>query len=606
MASETRNIVESVLGGHMTRLVWTSTYAPVFPFTPQGYAVGALLPMILYLFRWGHRRGRGKFNAAFGASGKPSIRSVTERLVQEDEFASFRDGVGKVILGDLLLTSALENKRHAEGHEEQVQRCFPNHYMSSWIDLPTDAGNLRGVPEMIVALLNNQPKGETIIPFQESGRYRVGSRVEDNEFIRAFAPGVSTAGAQKSDLRSDKFDEGALLGIDQLVMVRLAQICGEAPTKAAGKGEPGPIPNQRSIATKASAAFREDLLVFFDCYGRLNVTPRVPLLSMLESAIAVGMTSIVLSTIEMLSYWSDKGRLPDEEGQRPFPVFVDCSTSADSVLRDYSEQSGILVRQALSRVPTTLMYMRLLDFFVETEADIPRNELPERAPDATRRLELLGEIATGAHEESRIAERFFRSKARSLVDAAEGEPSAAFRSDILTNENDGRNHGRRLAEALTLAYDEVAGGDKLNQFFSSSLMTDEPNGLARRRRVTMRRTPSRGQGRTGDVTSFVLTNTVLEYLVHRHLHLAGKGRKPHPLSFPEFLDILRERYGFYIDRSPANMDIPSELLQRNRRVLERRLRDLGLLTGVNDAERMKKLKPRYTSAFEESIEERTT
>ena len=63
MASEARKIVESVLGGHMTAKVWTNNYAPVFPFTPQGFAVGALLPMMLYLFRWGHRRGRGKFNA---------------------------------------------------------------------------------------------------------------------------------------------------------------------------------------------------------------------------------------------------------------------------------------------------------------------------------------------------------------------------------------------------------------------------------------------------------------------------------------------------------------------------------------------------------------
>ena len=41
------------------------------------------------------------------------------------------------------------------------------------------------------------------------------------------------------------------------------------------------------------------------------------------------------------------------------------------------------------------------------------------------------------------------------------------------------------------------------------------------------------------------------------------------------------------------MQVPNDLLQNNRRMLERRLRDLGLLSGVNDAERMKKLKPRY-------------
>jgi hypothetical protein len=34
-------------------------------------------------------------------------------------------------------------------------------------------------------------------------------------------------------------------------------------------------------------------------------------------------------------------------------------------------------------------------------------------------------------------------------------------------------------------------------------------------------------------------------------------------------------------------------LLRNKNWLERRLRDLGLLIGVNDAESMKQLKPRY-------------
>ena len=46
------------------------------------------------------------------------------------------------------------------------------------------------------------------------------------------------------------------------------------------------------------------------------------------------------------------------------------------------------------------------------------------------------------------------------------------------------------------------------------------------------------------------------------------------------------------------MTISNALLQRNRMVLERRLRDLGLLVGVNDAERMKRLQPRFEPAME--------
>ena len=105
MASDARKIVESVLGGHMTARVWTSIYAPVFPFTPQGFSVGALLPMMLYLFRWGHRRGRGKFNTAFSSpSGKPTIASAAERLASASRFSGFDGELGRVLLGDLLLT----------------------------------------------------------------------------------------------------------------------------------------------------------------------------------------------------------------------------------------------------------------------------------------------------------------------------------------------------------------------------------------------------------------------------------------------------------------------------------------------------------------------
>ena len=41
------------------------------------------------------------------------------------------------------------------------------------------------------------------------------------------------------------------------------------------------------------------------------------------------------------------------------------------------------------------------------------------------------------------------------------------------------------------------------------------------------------------------------------------------------------------------MTISNDLLHANRAVLERRLRDLGLLVGVNDAEAMKHLRPRF-------------
>jgi hypothetical protein len=157
------------------------------------------------------------------------------------------------------------------------------------------------------------------------------------------------------------------------------------------------------------------------------------------------------------------------------------------------------------------------------------------------------------------------------------------------------DYGRVLAEALSAAFAASSSGGKerLYGFLTSALMIDETNGLARRRKLTQQQRQRTGQN---DAVSFVLTNTVVEYLVHRHVLHPDRGA--HTLSYPEFLQILRERNGFFIDQAPPNMPVPNELLQRNRRMFERRLRDLGLLIGVNDAERMKKLRARY-KAFQD-------
>ena len=91
-----------------------------------------------------------------------------------------------------------------------------------------------------------------------------------------------------------------------------------------------------------------------------------------------------------------------------------------------------------------------------------------------------------------------------------------------------------------------------------------------------------------DVRSAILSNTLLETLVHLHL-IAEKGA----LSFADFIRILRERYGIWIDECPPGISVSREDLLNNRAMLERRLRDLGLLVGVNDAEFMKHLRPRF-------------
>ena len=100
--------------------------------------------------------------------------------------------------------------------------------------------------------------------------------------------------------------------------------------------------------------------------------------------------------------------------------------------------------------------------------------------------------------------------------------------------------------------------------------------------------------------SAVLSNTALEFLVHRHLRCNADESRSESLSLPRFIEVLRDRYGIHIDGSPPDLPVPNELLQRNRQYLDRRLRDLGLLVGVNDAEGMKRLRGRFSVAAKEA------
>lgn len=148
----------------------------------------------------------------------------------------------------------------------------------------------------------------------------------------------------------------------------------------------------------------------------------------------------------------------------------------------------------------------------------------------------------------------------------------------------------RFAEALCELMGDTQQRAQYMKALESAMMTDQPNGLALKRRV---RRSAGGASRPVDLRSIVLTHPLLDFLVHRHLRKAAKGRPLHPLSLQEFLRLLRERYGLYVDKEPPGQPIPQEVLLRNKAWLERRLRDLGLLIGVNDAETMKQLKPRY-------------
>lgn len=591
--STVKGIVEDVLSVPKTKKLWTSVYKEAIYFTPQVFSMEAVLPAVFYMFRWGHRRGKGNFVKTFGKeigskTEDPSIEDVTVQMLKNHQwFEGFDGEAGKAVFGDMLLSFCLENKKNKMGRTEKVQRVFPTHYLASWIDLPESIAHLRHIPEMLVSILANQKEGEFIQKNHKKNHFPVAADFKENVMLKLFGKAMEIRGPYQTDITKDIFlettDEARLVGIDQLLTTRMAQSCGSAPFKAKGGGESERIPNQHPLAGIATRALREDLNVFIQSYG--ETIPRQTFLQMFESCMSLGLTNIYFSTASILLSWEKTGILLKPHEQRPWPLFVDCSCGSDQKLRRLAEESMSDCLRLFERLPVVMMCLRVLEETIRYDRKI-KDDLPASSPDAVEFINYLGSFMTESHPYS---ERIFDNVAEICLRLAE----ALQKDEPIGHEHLrlGGNPVVRLAESLCILM-----GNKLQianyiKALDSCFMVDRPHGLARKRKVS--RKNAAGQKSLTDARSIVLTNTMLDFLVHRHLRRAAKGKGSASLPFVNFLRIMRERYGLYVDVEPEGLSIPVELLQRNREILERRLRDLGVLIGVNDAEAMNRLRQRF-------------
>src|SRR5262249_38937176 len=216
-------------------------------------------------------------------------------------------------------------------------------------------------------------------------------------------------------------------------------------------------------------------------------------------------------------------------------------------------------------------------------------------PYATDWLNLLGDLLHERRTEARMILYNLENKSAELAERLQEDyPETA---DILSNDRTQPNPVWRLAEALTFLQGRSNTQENLIKMVDSVLLMAQPNGLAMKRSV-MRKVAARSGRKSRDVRSLVFTDSVIDYLAHLHLLRNGARSGYQPLSYKGFVQVLHDRYGFCIDQAPPGMTVSNDLLRLNRLVLERRLRDLGLLIGVNDAESMKQLRPRFQQSEE--------
>lgn len=579
-----KEIMQQALSPANFKEIRTNGYYTALPVTLNSLSMGGVLPVVLYMMRWGHRRGKGKFADVYapGGKGRATIEDVARKLAErKDWFEGFDDGTPTAILGDLLLAYCLENRLHQPGRDKQVQRVYPAHYYSSWVDLPDIVANLRYVPELITALLSSGNK---------RSHYPRPGGFTDNLLLQLFGEGMSIEG-QRDNLASDYFDEATEVGLDQLLAIRLGQSLKEAPLKLSGENPA--MPDQRPVAQVACRRLFEDLNVFLRAYARQM--PRQSFLPMLESCLSIGMTTIFLSTMQILREWERTQCVPEMKDQIPWPLFVDCSVSTDRDLQRYSEECMDDLMRSLARLPVTMACLRALDLAARRSN---LKDIPPGSPDPTERINYLGSLLDDDSRDALKVETWLEDVCNQLSEQLfegsapgkpqENDPQVQTALEELRLLQDSAIHpARRLAEAIVIMMSDSLDFVHYRKFLDGCLMTDEPNGLCKRRR-----TSTRGI-RNAERRSITLTNSALDFLVHRHLCKDGKGLSQRQISLSDFIQTLRERYGFYIDQAPSNLPVPVEVLQRNRRHLERRLRDLGVYLGVNDAEAMKRLTPRF-------------
>ena len=258
-----RAIVDEVFGRGMTREIWTGNYEEVLPVSVQDFDLGAILPAVFYMFRFGGRRGKGRFVEQFGegtgAQGqapRPSNGYHRRSLMGNTSRA-----LETRLRGPSWATCSFATAwRIAAAPWEGTSRSNASHrlitWQAGWI-CQEKRSDLRYVPEMVVALLADQ-EGEFVdqTPEGERSWFAVGRGFDRNVLLAAFNQGIGHNGLL-GDRSSDRFREDSEVGLDQLLMIRLAQKLGQAPDKLQGKEHR--ISNQRPIAQSAARDFSEDL-----------------------------------------------------------------------------------------------------------------------------------------------------------------------------------------------------------------------------------------------------------------------------------------------------------------------------------------------------------
>lgn len=555
-------------------------YEPAMRIDYQNFLLEDILPGFFYLTRTGRRRGRGSWNDR-------TAKDLAGELSQKhDKFSGFDTDTGRRVLEEWLKASVL--RLIEKGAQDKVMGVRPLHLLTYRVDLPKNWANTRSVPEFLAAILHQNPNSPSL---GEDNIFPLGK--PQNLFWRIFGAGLANPSKIFINADKDIYDDSWDLDIEALLTVRVMEGLRKPDERK------GVVNGFEPLCPKQARWFREDFSLFLRAYAPPAVPVRV-LGDYLLCLLALNLTIYSLKHFAASNHLYNTGEwLDDRQHDWQLEIYPDLTGGKERKSRELARQSYRRHHDWVLRQLRTMIGFRLLDYYLNYATDIP--EL--RQLRQLTGINFLKTLALGR-----------QPSCPEVYSAAQGSARPALRGLQQHQQEDGEWPADmkgiaedpslppfdRLVELLSsFQYDLY---NNIFKFFFSITRRNQESGLLS------------GDPRKKEDNYYTLGLQMLETLVQLLMLKPGDPPKSRPLTIYEFVDLLKERYGIWIDEPPPSLDAGHEAraaAQANFEALKEKLRQLGFFRAVTDARRMQRLKPRYqpnkstlpTSTREESHEQ---
>lgn len=528
-----------------------------------------VLPGLFYLIRCRRQRGQGQF-------GKKSSLGMAQELCASGLVDNECGEAGEGVLEAWLRASILRLARH--GRKADIMSVRPLHFMSYRVDLPSTWSHLRSVPEFVAAVLthngakgNGEATNDKLFPLGQS----------ENLFYRTF--GIGMESEFPASLDKDTYDEDSELDIESLLLVRLMQLT-KPPAPITSNGE---VRSFEPLCPGRAEKFRQDFSTFLRNYSPREIPPRVLgefVMALLSLNLTIYFVEHCLSANKLYEtgvFDNDKrsaGHLQWEPA-----IFVDLTNGKNRKCRDLAKASYQRHMRIISQHLRTMVGFRIIERVLHKANDIP--EIAE----LTRQGKMdVGNTIT-----------YLEAFARARLD-----PGLESYRRVQAHANgviaDLADHDKRNKEVLDAsALETLTPFDRLIEAVVTSDLHFPQQTLKFHGDIARAGHRVSILGRTSLKrldTYYTLTSGMLEMLIQM-VPLRPQGKpSAREMDVYEFIDMLRERYGIWIDKPPPEIDDSVEAHQAadaNVLALKETLRQLGALRALTDARGMQTIIPRY-------------